>query len=155
MDETDRRILDVLQQDGRISNRALADEVALSQAPCWRRVRQLERSGVIRGYVALLDPERAGLSIVAFAHVSLENHHGDTVAAFDAGIAEWPEVLECHATSGDYDYMLKIIVPDMARYDAFLSERLLQLPQVRTVNTSFSLRRRKNTTRLPLAAHPG
>lgn len=150
MDELDRKILDVLQSDGRISNRELADRVSLSQAPCWRRVRQLEQSGVIRRYAALLDPARTGLNILAFAHVSLENHHGDTVAAFDTGIAEWPEVLECHATSGDHDYMLKIVVTDMAHYDAFLNDRLLQLPQVRTVNTSFSLRQKKNTTRLPL-----
>lgn len=148
MDDTDRRIIDVLQQDGRISNRELAERVALSTAPCWRRVRQLEDSGVIYRYAALVNPFLVGLNIMAFAHVSLENHHTETVAAFDAGISEWPEVLECHATSGDHDYMLKILVRDMAHYDAFLSERLLQLPQVRTVNTSFSLRRKKYTTAL-------
>ncbi len=150
LDDIDLRILQALQNDGRISNRQLAERVALSPAPCWRRLRALEENDVIQRYAALVDPAKVGLSILAFAHVSLENHHSETVAEFDALIHERPEVLECHSTSGDYDYMLKIIVADMAAYETFLSDELLQIPAVRTVNTSFSLRQKKLTTQLPL-----
>lgn len=152
LDKIDARIIAALQADGRLSNRDLAERVALSASPCWRRVRQLEADGVIKGYSALVDPAAVGLNVVAFAHVSLENHHAETIAQFDRAIEQWPHVQECHATSGDYDFMLKIVAADMADYDNFLSESLLQLPAVRTVNTSFSLRSRKLTTHLPLHA---
>lgn len=146
----DLAILDHLQQDGRISNRDLAAAVSLSPSPCWRRVRALEDGKVIRGYAALLDPERLGLNILAFAHVSLVDHHPETVQQFDQSIARATEVLECFMTSGDHDYMLKVITRDMAAYQAFLSEKLLRMPCVRTVNTSFALRQKKSSTRLPL-----
>jgi len=146
----DLAILDRLQLDGRISNRDLASAVSLSPSPCWRRVRALEDGEVIRGYAALLDPERLGLNILAFAHVSLVDHHPETVQQFDQSIGRAPEVLECFMTSGDHDYMLKVITRDMAAYQAFLSEKLLRMPCVRTVNTSFALRQKKSSTRLPL-----
>ena len=150
LDPVDCRILAEVQADGRISNRELADRLNLSPTPCWRRLRRLEERGLIQRYTALLDAEALGLAVVAFAHVSLENHHGDTVAEFDRTIGQWAEVLECYSTSGDYDYMLKVVVPDLARYEAFLGQKLLQMPAVRMVNTSFALRQTKSTTELPL-----
>lgn len=150
MDQTDFKILRELQHDGHLSNRELADRVALSPSPCLRRVQQLERDGVISRYAALLDRAAVGLQIVAFAHISLDNHHPDTVVEFDKAIAGFPEVLECHATSGDFDYMLKVIVADMDSYEHFLNSELLRVPGVRAVNTSFSLRQKKFTTELPL-----
>ncbi len=150
LDRYERKILHTLQVDGRISNRELAEQVGLSPSPCWRRLRDLEESKVIRQYTALLDADRLGFRVCGFAHVSLENHHSETVAQFDAAVEKWPEILECYMISGDYDYMLKIVVADMAAYEALLSTRLLQVPAIRAVNTTFVLRARKYTTVLPL-----
>ena len=150
LSKQDVAILRHLREDGRISNRDLANQVSLSPSPCWRRVRALEEQQVIRGYTALLDPEKLGLRVVAFAHVSLVDHHPPTVARFDQKISEAPEVLECFMTSGDHDYMLKVLTRDMSSYQDFLSEKLLSLDCVRTVNTSFALKQKKLSTRLPL-----
>ncbi len=146
----DIAILNALQRDGRMSNRDLAKSVSLSPSPSWRRLRALEKEGVIDHYAAVLDREKVGLSILAFAHVSLHDHHTATVEKFDRAIMRASQVLECHATSGDYDYMLKIVAPDMASYQEFLSGYLLKIGVVRTVNTSFALKQQKNTTVLPL-----
>jgi DNA-binding Lrp family transcriptional regulator len=150
LDQFDISILKELQSDGRVSNRDLADRVGLSPAPCWRRVRALEDQQIISRYAALLDAEKVGLSIVAFAHISLENHHAATVSEFDAAIQSADEVLECYMTSGEYDYMLKVVAADMASYEKFFSEVLMQIPAVRNVSTSFALRHKKLTTALPL-----
>lgn len=150
LDDADFRILQQLQGNARLSNKALAERVALSASPCWRRVRELEEQGVITDYVTRLDRHRLGYRILALASVSLENHHAESVAAFDAAIQTWPEVLECHKISGAYDYMLKVVAEDLASYDEFISKRVLQLPCVRELNTTFSMREMKSTTRLPL-----
>lgn len=150
LDRHDLAILNVLQKNGRVSNRELAEQIGLSPAPCWRRFRALERAGIISDYVALLDPEKVGLMILAFVHISLENHHADTVAEFDETINKSPEVLECYMTSGEYDYMLKVVAADMPAYETFLSNILMQMNSVRSVNTSFTLRHKKLTTALPL-----
>ena len=150
LDKHDIAILGVLQKSGRISNKELAERVGLSPAPCWRRLRELEKSGVIRDYVALLEPKNVNLNIIAFAHVSLENHHARTVSEFDRVIQGMPEVLECYMTSGNYDYMLKVVSTDMAAYERFLSNFLLQLTAVRNVSTSFVLHNKKLITALPL-----
>ena len=121
-----------------------------SPLTCWRRLKGLEEEGYIQQYTALLDREKLGFSATGFAHVSLENHHQATVAAFDKAIEQWPEVMECYMTSGNYDYMLKIVAVDMTAFERFLSTRLLLLPAIRTVNTSFVLRPKKYTTALPL-----
>jgi DNA-binding Lrp family transcriptional regulator len=150
LDRYERAILTTLQSHGRISNRDLAQKVGLSPSPCWRRLRELEERGIIRGYSALLDTEQLGFTLRAFAHISLENHHPETVAQFDDAVSGWPEILECYMTSGDYDYMLKIVVTDMDAFETFLTTRLLQVPAIRAVNTSFVLRPKKYTTALPL-----
>ncbi len=150
LDRYERKILHTIQVEGRISNRELAERVALSPAPCWRRLRDLEKRKVIRQYTALLDTDQLGFTVCGFAHVSLENHHAESVAQFDSAISAWPEILECYMISGDYDYMLRIVVPDMAAYETFLTKRLMQVPAIRTVNTTFVLRPKKYTTELPL-----
>jgi len=152
MDKTDRKILAELQKNGRLSSQALAARVGLSTSPCWRRVRRLERSGVIAGNVALVDPQAVGLDVVAFAQVSLEDHHPDSVAEFDRMVRDLPEILECHAMSGQHDYQLKVICRSIADYDRLLSEHILRVRAVHTVNTSFVLRTGKHTTELPLGA---
>ncbi|HVS78155.1 MAG TPA: Lrp/AsnC family transcriptional regulator [Steroidobacteraceae bacterium] len=150
LDRLDRRILDELQADARISNQELAQRVGLSPAPCWRRLRRLEEEGFIEGYATLLSAPAIGLPIQAYALVSLENHHPETVRQFDQLVRDRPEVLECHSMSGPNDYLLRIVAADMEGYEQFLSTRVLQLPGVRSVNTSFVLRTKKFTTRLPV-----
>lgn len=155
LDRLDCRILDELQADARISNQELAERVGLSPAPCWRRLRRLEEEGFIAGYATLLRAPAIGLAIQAYALVSLENHHPQTLRQFDQLVQERPEVLECHSTSGPNDYLLRIVAAGMEAYEQFLSTRLLQLPGVRSVNTSFVLRTQKFTTRLPLPPAAG
>lgn len=146
----DYSILSVLQENGRISNRDLARAVSMSPSPSWRRLRALEEAGVIDHYAAVVKREAVGLSILGFAHITLHDHNSETVAKFDRAVMDADQVLECHATSGEYDYMLKIVAPDMAAYQEFLSEYLLTLGVVRTVNTSFVMKQLKSTTVLPL-----
>ena len=150
LDKSDISILEAVQKDGRLSNRDLAKEVSLSPSPSWRRLRALEEAGVISHYAAVVDREPVGLSILGFAHVTLNDHSSEKVKQFDRAIMRAPQVLECHATSGEHDYMLKVVAPDMASYQDFLSEYLLKIGVVRTVNTSFALKQQKSTTALPM-----
>lgn len=152
MDITDYRILRALQRDARLSSQALAERIGLSTSPCWRRLRKLHQEGVIRASVALLDPLKVGLEVMAIANVSLEDHHPDSVADFNKVVMERPEILECYATSGQYDYTLKVICESIAAYEQLLSEHIMRCKAVHTVNTSFVLRSTKNTTELPLPA---
>ena len=152
LDRVDQRILDELQTHARISNQDLAKRVGLSSAPCWRRLRRLEEEGFIAGYATLLNPSAIGLPILAYAQVTLENHHPESVRQFDQLIAQRPEVLECHSMSGTNDYLLRIVAGSMDAYEHFLSTHMLQTKAVRSVNTSFVLRTKKFTTRLPLDA---
>ncbi len=150
MDKTDRKILAELQKNGRLSSQALAAKVGLSTSPCWRRIRRMEKAGVIAANVAILNPESVGLNVKAFAQVSLEDHHPDSVAEFDRMVEDLPEILECHAMSGQHDYQLKVICESIGAYDHLLSQHILRVKAVHTVNTSFVLRTNKNTTALPL-----
>lgn len=150
MDAMDYRILRALQEDGRLSSQALAERVGLSTSPCWRRVRRLQEEGVIQATVALVDPRKAGLQVTAIAMVSLEDHHPDSVEEFSRMVIERPEILECHATSGQHDYTLKVICQSIEAYDELLSQWVMPCKAVHTVNTSFVLRSTKNTTALPL-----
>lgn len=150
LDKIDLRILELLQDNAKISNQELADSVALSPSQCWRRVRQLESTHIISSYTTLLNPKQLNLNITALIHVALDNHHQDTVDEFEHTIESWPQIQECHSTSGDYDFFMKVVATDMEAYETFLMTKLLQLPYVRTVNTSFSLRQKKYTTKLPL-----
>ena len=150
----DLSILKVLQKDGRISNRDLARAVSLSPSPSWRRLRAMEEAGVIDHYAAVVKREAVGLSIMGYAHVTLHDHNIETVAKFDRAIMDADQVLECHATSGEHDYLLQVVAPDMAAYQEFLSGYLLTLGVVRTVNTSFVLKPLKSTTVLPLDHAP-
>lgn len=150
VDETDRRILRLLQGDAGLSVQAVADAVGLSLSPCWRRIKRLREDGVLTGQVSLVDPKAVGLTLTALANVSLNDHHDETVAAFERAVAGWAEVLECHAVTGDRDYFLRIVVPDMEAYEAFLSRKLLKEPCIASVTSRFSLRRVKSTTALPV-----
>jgi DNA-binding Lrp family transcriptional regulator len=150
LDDYDRKILRLLQRDARMSSQQLADAVGLSASPCWRRVRRLEEAGVISGHVTLLSQEALGLTMLAFVQVSLEDHHPDTVADFDAMVQSSDQVLECCALSGQYDFLLKVVARDVADFEHFLASRLLARRGVRAANTSFVLKQRKFTTALPV-----
>ncbi|HUN26844.1 MAG TPA: Lrp/AsnC family transcriptional regulator [Steroidobacteraceae bacterium] len=151
LDRLDRRILDELQEHARLSNQALAKRVGLSTAPCWRRLRRLEREGFIKRYATILDGAAVGLPIVAYALVSLESHLPESVRKFDELVNGCPEVLECHSMSGSNDYLLRIVASSIEAYEHFLTTQVLESGAVRSVNTSFVLRTKKLTTRLPIA----
>jgi Lrp/AsnC family transcriptional regulator, leucine-responsive regulatory protein len=150
LDQIDCRILDVLQRDGRISNLELAELVALSPSPCLRRVRRLEKLGFVNGYAALLDFVKLGLGVVAFVSVSLEKHNAAIARAFKEAALKRPEVMVCYATSGDADYLMRVVVPDLEAYSRFVMRDLLQWPGVASVRSTFALETVKMTTSVSL-----
>ena len=151
LDRTDRKILELLQRDGRLANVELAEQVALSPSPCLRRVRALEEAGVVRQYVALLDPGKVGLALLAYVNVKLEKRGKMPVDEFSAAVQDWPEVVGCYAMTGDMDYLLRVHVEDLEHFSRFVLDRLLKQPGVIDVKSNFVLERIKDTTALPLA----
>jgi Lrp/AsnC family leucine-responsive transcriptional regulator len=151
LDRTDLRILAELQRDGRLTNAELAERVALSASPCLRRVQRLEQAGIIAGYAAHLDAAAVGLGLHAFVRAQLAKHDNKSIERFAAQMAQWDEVVACHALTGDMDYLLEIHVEDLAHFSRFLLDRLLNNAGVADVNTSFVLRTVKRTQALPLA----
>ncbi len=151
LDDVDRAVLTLLQSDGRMTNADLARSVGLSPAATHARVRRLEREGLIRGYVALLDRERAGFDLLCFVSVSLQLHQPQLVGSFPQRVSAMPEVLECHHVTGEYDYLLKVAVRNRQELERFIVERLTPIPGVAKVHTSLVLREQKATTALPLA----
>lgn len=152
LDRIDRRILDILQREGRITNAALSRRVHLSPTPCLERVRRLEREGWITGYVALLDGDRLGAALTVFVEVQLDRTTPDVFETFKAAAAARPEVQECHMIAGGFDYLLKIRVPDMAAYRRFLGEGLTGLPGVRATHTYVAMETVKATTCIAIDA---
>lgn len=146
----DRKLLIALQEDGRITNQALAERCGLSAAACFDRVKRLRASGVIRSYTALLDPAKLHRALLVFIEVLLDKTTDDAFAAFAAHVRELPEVLECHMVAGGFDYLLKVRVADMAAYRAFLGDTLVAMPGIRETRTYAVLEEVKQTTRLPL-----
>jgi Lrp/AsnC family leucine-responsive transcriptional regulator len=151
LDRYDRRILEELQRDGRISNQDLAERIGLSPSPCLRRVRALEESGLISGYRALLDAGQLGLTLMALIHISMDRHTPERFANFEHVVAELPEVMECLLITGqDADYQLKVVVRDMDAFQALLLEKITRIEGVSGVHSSFVLRRVIEKTALPL-----
>ncbi|MDD2878861.1 MAG: Lrp/AsnC family transcriptional regulator [Rhodoferax sp.] len=149
LDKFDQHILEVLQQDGRINNQDLADRIGLSPSPCLRRVRALEESGMIRGYRALLDAKKLGLTLMALIHISMDVHTPERFANFEAAVAVLPEVLECLLITGqDADYQLKVVVRDMEHYQSLLLNQLTRVAGVTGVHSSFVLRQVVSKTAL-------
>ncbi|WP_428851855.1 Lrp/AsnC family transcriptional regulator [Imbroritus primus] len=157
LDKIDRKILEVLQGNGRLTNLEVAERVNLSPSPCLRRIRRLEESGVIRQYAALLEPRKIGLGLLAYVNVRLEKQggapKGKTPAdLFRAAIEIWPEVVACYAMTGEMDFLLKVYVEDMEHFSRFMKDQLLSHPSVIDVRSSFALESIKETTALPLPA---
>jgi Lrp/AsnC family leucine-responsive transcriptional regulator len=150
LDRTDRRILAVLQRDGRISNAELAQRVNLSPSPCLRRVQRLEEAGAIVGYAAQLDPHALGLGLQAIVRVQLSSHSSEAVARFADSVRGWSEVVACYALTGEMDYLLQVYVEDLDHFSAFVMGRLLNAAGVADMNSSFVLQTVKPLRALPL-----
>ena len=151
MDRYDRAILEVIQNDGRISNQELADKVGLSPSPCLRRVRALEETGIITGYRAIVDAKKMGLSLMAILMISIDRHTPERFANFDRIVIELPEVLECLLITGqDADYQLKVIVNDMDGYQRLLLDKITRIEGVSGVHSSFVMRQVVNKTAVPI-----
>jgi Lrp/AsnC family leucine-responsive transcriptional regulator len=150
LDDTDRRILTLLQDDGRISLADLAGKVGLSPSPCLRRMRNLEKAGVIARYVAVLDQQAVGLPVSVFISIKLASQKQDALDKFAKTISRWPEVLECYLMTGPRDYWLRVVVPDLAAYERFLKQKLTRVDGVASIESSFALEQVKYTNVLPL-----
>ncbi len=150
IDRYDRAILAALQKDGRISNVQLAGRVRLSESACLRRVRTLEEAGYIERYVALLNQKKVGLSGTVFVHIALRREEQSELAAFESAVQDIPEVMECHLMTGEFDYLLRVVVSDMADFERLHNEALTRLPGVSRVNSSVAIRTVRKTTELPL-----
>jgi Lrp/AsnC family transcriptional regulator, leucine-responsive regulatory protein len=150
IDRLDRRILEILQEDARIPNADLARQVGLSASPCWRRVRALEEQGVIRKSVSLLDPEAMGLPVNVFAMVSLEKQVEKRLEEFEAAIARRPEVMEAYLMTGEFDYLLRVVVRDIAAYRRFVLDHLTRIEGIASIKSSFALKQVQYKTALPL-----
>lgn len=149
MDHTEKRILALLQTDGRMSNVDLAERIGLSESPTFRRVRQLERSGVITGYAALVDQRRLGLSVTAFVQVTMERQPDSRIESFHACVAAEDHIIECHAMSGSHDYLMKVVARNIEHFSEICMERILKFPGVQHVESSFSLKTIKQSRALP------
>ncbi|HLY45445.1 MAG TPA: Lrp/AsnC family transcriptional regulator [Stellaceae bacterium] len=151
MDEIDRLLLEILQQDATLSIAQMAERVGLSATPCWKRIQKLEAAGIIVRRVALVDPERVGVGLSVMVSIEAGEHTPDWLERFSQGIAELPEVMEAYRMAGDVDYMLRVAVADMAEYDAFY-KRLIALAPMKNVTSRFAMERLKHITAYRL--HP-
>jgi Lrp/AsnC family transcriptional regulator len=149
MDDIDRRLLEILQQDATLSIAQMAERVGLSPTPCWKRIQKLEAAGVIVRRVALVDPERVGVGLSVLVSIEAGEHTPDWLERFSDGIAALPQVMEAYRMAGDVDYMLRVAVADMAEYDAFY-KRLIAIAPMKNVTSRFAMERMKYTTAYPL-----
>ena len=150
LDKIDSRILEIIQEEARISNTDLADRVGLSPSPCWRRVRALESNGIIERYVTLVNAKAVGLPINVFATVTLEKQVEPALEAFEKAVTERPEVMECNLMTGEFDYLLRVVVPDLAAYERFLMDHLTRIKGIASIKSSFSLKQVCYKTALPV-----
>ncbi|MBU3076316.1 Lrp/AsnC ligand binding domain-containing protein [Sphingomonas sp. XMGL2] len=150
VDQTDRRILNILQDDGRVTNQELSRRAGLSPAACFERVKRLRERGIITGYMALLDPAKLGRAMTIFVEVILDRTTGDAFSAFAEHAAKIPDILECHMVAGGFDYLLKVRVADMTAYRVFLGDILVAIPGVRETRTYAVIEEVKSTQRVPL-----
>lgn len=148
--DMDRRILEALQQDGRMTVQAIADRVGLSASPCLRRIRRMEQAGVITAYSVTLDQNAVGLPVSVFVSIKLERQRAAQLDRFAEAIAGWPEVMECYLMTGQFDFLLRVVCADLADYEAFLRDKLTQLDGVGSIESSFALGQVKYSRVLPI-----
>lgn len=154
MDNTDLKILSILQEDASLSVAEIAGRVNLSQTPCWRRIQKLEENGVIERKVAILNPESIGVGLSIFVEIETGDHSAEWIGRFAAAVSELPEVMEVYRMAGDVDYLLRIAVSDMSAYDAFYKQ-LIELVPLKNVTSRFAMERVKSTTAYPLPLASG
>jgi Lrp/AsnC family transcriptional regulator, leucine-responsive regulatory protein len=152
LDEIDKKILSILQTNGRISNQDLADRVGLSNSPCLRRVKALEARGIVQRYVALIDPAAVGQGLQAVVEVRLDRQTTDSVARFEKEILKYPQVLECYLMAGDWDYVLRVVAHDLDDFREFCVNKLARIAGVGNVKSNISMKQVKYSTALPLRA---
>ena len=150
LDDYDRAILDALQRDGRISNVQLAAQIHLSESACLRRVRALEATGLIQRYAAIVDQQKAGVPVNVFVSVALQRQDQAELQAFEKAVREVPEVMECYLMTGEFDYLLRVVVSDTADFERVHSQHLTRLPGVSRVQSSFALRTVRKSSVLPI-----
>ncbi len=150
IDQTDRRILQLLQTEAGINAAAIGERIGLSQSACWRRMQRLREEGVIKDQPVILDPEKVGLSTMVFAQVKLTSHGRSNLTDFADAVRRYPEVLDCYVVLGNVDFLLRIVAEDIKGYERFIYEKLSQLPGVQEVNSSMALSEIKHTTVLPI-----
>ena len=153
LDKTDLRILSQLQQDASLSNVELAAKVSLSPSPTLARVKQMEAEGVIARYVALVDPHALGLKVNVFVRVSLEKQEAGALERFEQAVSHFDEVMEVYLMTGDEDYLLRIVVPDLQALERFILEHLTRIPGIKNIKSSFALKQVKYKTALPIAGN--
>jgi Lrp/AsnC family leucine-responsive transcriptional regulator len=151
LDNTDRQLLNALQHDARQTVAELAHKVSLSPSPCWRRVRQLEETGVIEGYHARLSRKKLGYGVTGFVQLQMDNHTPEVMAAFEREVVALPQILACHNLSGRYDYLIEAIAPDLESFAQLVRAKIRSLPGVKEISTSFSLKEVKHAGTLPVA----
>ncbi|QHS61171.1 Lrp/AsnC family transcriptional regulator [Chitinophaga agri] len=150
LDETDLHILDLLQEDARLTNKEIAARLGKSVTSIFERVKRLETEGYIKGYVAILDKKRMGKQVTAFANITLKEHGHDVFILFESKVNSFPEVMECYKINGPYDYLLKVMVADLEEYELFISNKLSRLDAVSRINSLFVIAAPKHETALSL-----
>lgn len=149
LDSTDRRMLALLQDDGRITNQDLSQRIGLSPTPCLRRLKRLEESGVIKGYSAIVDPKAYGLPFSVFVSVRLSQQTQEHIAEFEKAVESWPEVAECYLMTGSQDYLLRVLTDGIDGYERFLKQKMTRLKCIQSVESNFALATIKRRTGLP------
>ena len=153
MDKIDYKILKLLQTEPGLNITEIGKRVGLSHTPCWRRINQMQDQGVIVSRSVILDPVALNLDVCVFCFVKLANHQENTLLEFENAVLRLPDVLQCYSITGDYDYCLRVVTSDIRHYEKVLKRKLIKLPNVAFVNSSFTLREIKNTTNLPLGEY--
>lgn len=150
LDDVDLKILNLLQQDGRISNVKLAEQLSLSEAPCWRRVQRLQKEGVIQGYQAVLNRRSLGFGVLSFIQIKFIQHDETLTRLFEETVNSCPEVMSCHNTSGEADFLLIVVARDLDEYIDFIDKKLRKIPGITDITSNISLRELKSSFKLPL-----
>lgn len=150
LDEIDLKILRILQAEPDINIAEVGERVGLSHTPCWRRIRKMQDAGIIKGRICVIDAEKIGLDVSIFVFVRLSLHSAEALTDFEAATATIPEILQCYTMSGEFDYLLRVVVPSVRDYEKAVKGKLLKLPHVGVMNSHFALNEIKNTTALPL-----
>ncbi len=150
LDDFDRKILQTLQKNSDYSMAELGEIVGLSHTPCWRRVKRLQDEGIIKGKVTLVDPIKLNLSVTVYTYITIKSHAEESLNAFETAVKNIDEIIQCHSTSGDKDYILQVLVSSVGDYEQLLKQTLVHLPNVASANSTFALKQIKNTTQLSL-----